>query len=59
LKKTILFLLLFFTGIAQSFAAQILVENIFSDIDSDYIYRDELQALYDRGMIIPDESGTF
>ena len=59
MKKTILFLLLFFTGIAQSFAAQILVENIFSDIDSDYIYRDELQALYDRGMIIPDESGTF
>jgi hypothetical protein len=33
-----------------------LVEDIFSDITSDYIYRDELQALYDRGMIIPDAS---
>jgi hypothetical protein len=54
LKKYFLFLLLFFTGIGNTFASQILVENIFSDINSDYIYRDELQALYDRGMIIPD-----
>lgn len=41
------------------FASDILVEDIFSDIDANYEYRDELQALYDRGMILPDSSGKF
>lgn len=45
--------------IPSASAAQILVENVFSDIDSDYQYRDELQLLYDRGMIYPDEEGKF
>lgn len=36
-----------------------LVENVFSDIDADYEYRDELQLLYDRGMVSPDEEGRF
>ncbi len=40
-------------------ADKILVENLFSDIDANYIYRDELQKLYDRGMIIPDGSWKF
>lgn len=35
------------------------VEDIFYDIDSDYEYLEELQLLYDRGMIIPDISGRF
>jgi len=36
-----------------------LVENVFSDITSDYEYRDELQELYDRGMVYPDDEGRF
>lgn len=30
------------------------VENVFSDIDSNYTYIDELQKLYDKWMIFPD-----
>ena len=35
------------------------VENIFLDIDSDYKYLNELQNLYDKWVIIPDENGKF
>ena len=43
----------------SSFAWKVLVENVFSDISADYKYRDELQELYDRGMILPDIWGKF
>lgn len=62
-QKTVKYILLFLTFFSLSFqgasAAQVLVEDIFSDISADYLYRDELQELYDRGMIIPDTSGKF
>jgi len=35
------------------------VENVFSDIDANYEYRDELQVLYDRGTIVWDATGRF
>lgn len=59
LKKLFLSFFFFVSLQSTSFAAQILVENIFSDITENYEYRDELQALYDRGMIIPDSSWKF
>jgi len=59
LKKIFFIILCFFAFVNTSFASDILVENVFSDIDVDYQYRDELQALYDRGTIVADASGTF
>jgi len=62
--KQILFLIfllpfLIFSWAFSVSAASIPVENVFSDIDADYQYYDELQALYDRGMIFPDSDGKF
>ncbi len=58
--KKLLFIFLFLMGCIPSVSAwQILVENIFSDIGPAYEYRDQLQLLYDRGMIVPDSSGKF
>jgi|GEM_PF-848172 ABC-type long-subunit fatty acid transport system fused permease/ATPase subunit len=57
LKKLILtFLVLVFSLFSQAitFADSIPVEDIFSDINSDYKYLNELQTLYDGGMISPD-----
>jgi len=47
---------LFFSPVRASNAP---VYDIFSDINSDYKYIDELQTLYDKWMIIPDENGRF
>ena len=58
-KKILLFLFSFFMFVNSSFASTVLVENVFSDIDSNYEYRDELQALYDRGTIVADQTGKF
>jgi PKD repeat protein len=58
-QKIFLLFCLFFSFVWFVSADQILVENVFSDINFDYEYRDELQALYDRGMILPNESGKF
>jgi len=58
-KKIFLFFILLFSFIWSAWANQILVENVFSDIQSDYEYRDELQELYDRGMILPSDDGKF
>ncbi|MFK7779910.1 MAG: PKD domain-containing protein [Candidatus Gracilibacteria bacterium] len=61
-KKTILtFLILIFSlfSLDFTFAYSIPVENVFSDIDSDYKYINELQTLYDKGMIYPDIDGKF
>jgi|TARA_Y100001960_G_C14618491_1_gene799484 hypothetical protein len=35
---------------------KISVQDIFSDITSDYKYIDELQLLYDKGIIEPDNN---
>jgi len=59
LKKIFFVILCFFAFVNTSFASTALVENVFSDISSDYIYRDELQSLYDRGTIVADASGRF
>jgi hypothetical protein len=56
-KKIILtlFILLFsFLSLNSVIAFSIPVENVFSDIDADYKYLNELQTLYDKGMISPD-----
>ena len=62
--KKILFLIFLsltfmFWSMQAALASTIPVENVFSDIESDYKYYDELQALYDRGMIFPDAEGRF
>ncbi len=59
MRKILLFIFSFFLLLGSVSASQILVENVFSDIESDYEYRDELQALYDRGMILPDGTWKF
>jgi len=58
LKYCLLFfcVLTFWTSVS---AANVPVENVFSDITAEYKYRDELQLLYDRGMVYPDENGRF
>ncbi len=58
-KKIFFFIISFFLFVNTSFASTVLVENVFSDIDANYEYRDELQALYDRGTIVADASGKF
>jgi len=35
------------------------IENVFSDINTDYEYYNELQTLYDKGMIFPDADWEF
>jgi len=59
MRKILLFISLFFTLLPGVFASQVRVENVFSDISADYKYRDELQLLFDRGMVFPDENGRF
>ncbi|MDD2871425.1 MAG: PKD domain-containing protein [Candidatus Gracilibacteria bacterium] len=62
LKKIIL---IFFVLITSSYsqavfsAYSIPVQDVFSDIKSDYKYINELQTLYDKGMIVPDSDGKF
>lgn len=58
LKILLLFLIFSFTFL-QVRADSIPVENIFVDIDSDYKYIEELQLLYDRWMIYPDNNWKF
>jgi len=49
LKKITLFIITyFFIFLSNTFAVSIPVENVFSDISSDYKYYNELQTLYDR-----------
>ena len=37
-----------------AFSSIVSVDKVFSDITKDFVYFDELQVLYDRGMIFPD-----
>lgn len=57
MKKILLFLFIFFFSF--SFVKAEEIENIFKDIDKNYIYYNELQTFYDRGIIFPDEKGNF
>jgi len=58
-KKFFLFFLCFLFFIPLSFASGEKVEDIFSDISSNYTYLKELQTLYDKGIISPDSTGKF
>gem|GEM_PF-535868 len=58
MKKILLISLLFFSYFPHSFAdSAIPVEDIFSDVTPNYKYYKEVQELYNRGMIFPDENG--
>lgn len=58
MKKIFLSLFSFFFLFSPAFAETIIpVEDIFSDINKDYKYYKEVQELYNRGMIFPDENG--
>jgi hypothetical protein len=58
MKKILLISLLFFSYFSHTFAeSAIPIEDIFSDITPSYKYYKEVQELYDRGMIFPDENG--
>lgn len=59
MNKFFLIFCLVFWIYASVFAAWEKVEEVFYDLDASYEFRDELQTLYDRWMIVPDISGTF
>jgi len=62
LKKIFIFIILIISQFLlwnNVFSAQIPVEKVFTDISKDYKYHKELQALYDRWMIFPDENWKF
>jgi hypothetical protein len=52
LKKIFTFLLLYFSLYISVLAGNTPVDEIFSDISVGYKYYDELQTLYDKGMIL-------
>ena len=55
-----IFILFCFSGLTSSVqASEIKVENIFSDISSSYRYLDQLQELYEKWMVTPDNDGKF
>ncbi len=60
LKKISIYLFFLFSFFVNTaFAASTPVETVFSDIDKNYEYYNELQDLYDRWAIYPDEDGKF
>ena len=60
IKKLITFFILYFiVFLWNAFSASIPVEQVFSDISKDYKYYNELQTLYDKGMILPDNEWNF
>jgi hypothetical protein len=54
LQKIILFCIFFIITLSTTFASTQKVEDVFSDINSNYKYLSELQTLYDKGIIQPD-----
>ncbi|MDR2640632.1 MAG: hypothetical protein LBC61_04935 [Candidatus Peribacteria bacterium] len=50
---SIIFCLLSFSSLTN---ASTKIEEVFSDIDKNYVYYNELQVLYDKGMFTPDEN---
>ncbi|MDP2090794.1 MAG: PKD domain-containing protein [Candidatus Gracilibacteria bacterium] len=62
LKKIILTFFVLITSLYSQTvfgAYSIPVQDVFSDINSNYKYLNELQTLYDKGMIFPDKNGKF
>ncbi|MCH8518985.1 S-layer homology domain-containing protein, partial [Candidatus Gracilibacteria bacterium] len=53
------FLFIFIAAGSQAFANNARVQDVFVDIDSNYPYLQELQQLYDRGMIVVDNTRRF
>ncbi|MCH2188624.1 PKD domain-containing protein [Candidatus Gracilibacteria bacterium] len=58
-RNILLGFLFFFSSFASVFSADLRVENIFSDIDANYPYLEQLQTLYEQGAIVPGTGGTF
>lgn len=54
--KSLFLCLFFFLFVWNWISANILVENTFEDIESNYKYRDILQYLYDKEIIVPDSN---
>lgn len=59
LKIVIYIFISFFVLNLQTFASQEKVQDVFWDISNDYKYLQELQSLYDKWMISPDENWNF
>lgn len=55
----ILFFTFLFLITKITFAVSTPVETVFSDIDKNYKYYNELQDLYDKWAVYPDENGKF
>jgi hypothetical protein len=55
MKKFFTFIFLFFSIFSFVNASNETVEEVFRDVDKNYKYYNELQSLYDRGIILPDE----
>lgn len=59
MKKYFLACILFFSLILKTQAGFIPVEDVFWDINKNYKYYKELQELYNRWMIFPEDDGKF
>jgi hypothetical protein len=57
-QKILLFITFFFFSYITTFANQ-KVEDVFTDINSNYTYLSELQLLYDKGIIKPNLHNKF
>jgi S-layer homology domain len=58
MKKFVLsFFFSFFFFFQASAESYIPVNEVFSDIEKDYKYFHEVQELYNRGILFPDENG--
>lgn len=56
--KIIFFFFLFSFSSPYAFAVE-KIEDVFIDIEKDYVYYNELQSLYEKGMINPDLNNKF
>ncbi len=60
MKKIVIFLFLLFLGIWPLFIVHWdMQRSIFIDLDEDYAYTTELDYLYEKGIIFPDENNFF
>jgi len=58
-QKIFLFCILFFITCISTYASSQKVEDVFSDINKNYKYLQELQILFDAGVIQADIHGKF
>ncbi|MDR1988215.1 MAG: hypothetical protein LBQ24_05835 [Candidatus Peribacteria bacterium] len=54
--KKLLSFIFCFLAFSSLVEASTKIEEVFSDIDTNYEYYNELQTLYDKGMIFPDSN---